>query len=217
MDGVLVDSEPIHQENERVLFEELGLQVSAEEHNSYVGMSAMDVWKLLIQRHKLNKTPEELLSMGRNRYLEMLRSGNHVQLVDGSVELVDYFLEHKLNVLLASSASRRTILAVLDHFNILDRFSVIASGTDVEFSKPNPAIFLQAAAGIKAKPECCLVIEDSTNGVRAALAADMFCVGFQNRSAMSQDLSSAHAVVDHLNEIDMALLSSLENVSGKNH
>ena len=93
MDGVIVDSEPVHQENERALFRELGLEISDEEHSSYIGTSAMDAWKMIIEKHNLDKTPEELLVLGRNRYLDMLKSGNHVHLVDGSVTLIDYMIE----------------------------------------------------------------------------------------------------------------------------
>ncbi len=211
MDGVIVDSEPVHQANERALFEELGLEITEEEHSSYIGTSAMDAWKMIIEKHQLNKTPEELLVLGRNRYLDLLKSGNHVHLVEGSVALIDYFIEKGLGVLVASSASRKTVLAVLEHFGIRDRFSVITSATDIERSKPAPDIFLKAAEWASAKPGSCLVIEDSTNGIKAAKAAGMLCIGYQNTTGMPQDLSGADHLVRRLRDIDMELIGKLSH------
>ena len=142
----------------------------------------------------------------------MLKSGNHVHLVDGSVTLIDYMIENSFGVLVASSASRKTVLAVLEHFGIRDRFSVITSATDIQRSKPEPDIFLKAAEWAAVSPATCLVIEDSTNGVRAAKAAGMRCIGYQNTSGMPQDLSEADHVVSALKDIDLHLIRKLNDI-----
>ena len=78
MDGVIVDSEPAHQENERWMFDSLNLKISEEEHKNYVGTSAMDMWTRIIALHGLDKKPGELLEMGRNRYLQILKEKGRV-------------------------------------------------------------------------------------------------------------------------------------------
>ena len=209
MDGVLIDSEPVHQHHERQLFKELGINVSEEEHRSYVGTSARDCWAQLIEKHGIDHTVDDLLEMGRCRYLDQLLSGQGVSLCAGSAELIDLFVNEGYGLLLASSATRQTIHTVLDHFGLKDHFSVIVSADDIERSKPAPDPFLKAATLAGVGPGSCLVIEDSTNGVLAARAAGMYCIGYQNPSGFHQDLSAADLVVHTLREIDLDMVREI--------
>jgi beta-phosphoglucomutase-like phosphatase (HAD superfamily) len=75
------------------------------------------------------------------------------------------------------------------------------SGEDVPHGKPAPDIFLRTAALLGVPPSACLVIEDSANGVRAAIAAGMHCIALRNPNSGEQDLSAADQIVDSLVEI----------------
>ena len=209
LDGVIVDSEPVHQENERWMFEQLGLTLTEEEHKNYIGTSAIDMWKQVIAIHDLNKKPEELLEMGRNRYLQMLKKEDRIRLVPGVKTLINHLGKNHFGLLLASSASKKTILTVLNHFDLLDQFEVIIGADDVNRSKPFPDLFLKAAFAHHVQPEDCLVIEDSVNGVKAAKTAGMKCIGYQNSSALLQDLNEGDYVVESLSEINTQLINSL--------
>ena len=81
------------------------------------------------------------------------------------------------------------------------------SGEDFPDSKPHPAIFEYAASLSIAPKENCIVIEDSTNGIRAAKAAGIFCIGYNSENSKLQDLSMADVVVEHLDELSFERIS----------
>jgi beta-phosphoglucomutase-like phosphatase (HAD superfamily) len=88
-------------------------------------------------------------------------------------------------------------------------FTNIVSGEDFPKSKPHPAIFEFAASLSKAPKEKCIVIEDSTNGVLAAKAAGIYCVGYNSIHSKLQDLSKADKIVNHFNELDYNVIANL--------
>ena len=70
-------------------------------------------------------------------------------------------------------------------------------------TKPNPEIFLLEADRLKVNPKNCLVIEDSTNGIKAAKAAGMICVGFNSPNSHNQQYDQADLVIDKIDELDL--------------
>jgi beta-phosphoglucomutase-like phosphatase (HAD superfamily) len=81
------------------------------------------------------------------------------------------------------------------------------SGEDFPNSKPHPEIFEYAASLSIAPKENCIVIEDSTNGIRAAKAAGLFCLGYNSENSKLQDLSLADVVVENLNDLSFVTIS----------
>ena len=209
MDGVIIDSEPIHQKMEFEMYQELGLDISEEEHKNYVGTSSIDMWRMISQRHKLVKTPEELLLYGREKYWEALDNGR-VPLVEGVVSLIANFHKNDYIIQVASSATRPTVDRVLSYFNLHSFFKYRIGGNEVAFSKPNPEIFLKAASQSESEPGNCLVIEDSTNGIKAAKAAGMYCIGYANTGTGNQDLTQADLVVTSLGDIDLDMIRQFQ-------
>ncbi len=214
MDGVLINSEPVHIRNEQELFEELGIEVGEEEHHSFIGVAAREVWSRLVEKHQLDTTAEELLVWGRKRYLEYLRKGE-VKPVEGGIDLARYFRDHGYKVLLASSASAVTVKAVLDHFGWQGEFDHTVSSDDILHSKPAPDAFLKAAGLAGEPPVHCVVIEDSTNGVKAAKRAGALCIGYQSNLAPYQDLSEADMIVNKLSDVRVETLEHLSRSRGK--
>ena len=208
MDGVIIDSEPIHQQLEFEMFAELRLHISDEEHKDYIGTSAVDMWTKIGERHKLTRSPRELLQYGRKKYWKSLDEGK-VPLVEGALDLIKLFYENKFIIQVASSATRPTVDKVLEHFSLEKYFKYRIGGDEVSKSKPEPEIFLKAAQQSGSDPENCLVIEDSSNGVKAAKSAGMFCIGYANSGTGIQDLGMANLVVQSLNEITHKTISLL--------
>lgn len=208
MDGVIIDSEPIHQQLEFEMFSELDLHISDEEHKDYIGTSAIDMWTKIEERHHLKKSPQELLIYGRKKYWKSLDKGK-VPLVDGALNLIKDFYRQNFLLQVASSATRPTVDRVLKHFSLDKYFKFRIGGDEVSKSKPEPEIFIKAAQQSGSKPENCLVIEDSANGVKAAKSAGMYCVGFANPGTGIQDLSMADARVENLRKINIELINSL--------
>lgn len=208
MDGVLINSEPVHQRLEKEMYEELGLHLTYEEQQTFVGMSAIDSWTFVVNKYNLNQKPEDLLIKGRAKYLKVLHETEEVKLMEGARELID-LLEKHYHLLLASSATSITIGEVLKKFDLVETFPLFVGGDFVNASKPNPEIFLLIAEQAGAKPASCVVIEDAEHGVTAAKSAGMKAIGFQNHHSGTQKLAHADIVVDNLGQITVDMINAL--------
>lgn len=101
------------------------------------------------------------------------------------------------------------IEAILEMTGIGECFEVILSGEEVQRGKPYPDIFLKTAEMLKVNTLECVVIEDSTNGVKAALSAGMKCIGFANLNSGLQDLSRASTIIDSICKIKYNFVTSI--------
>jgi sugar-phosphatase len=108
---------------------------------------------------------------------------------------------------LASSSERTTIATVLGRVGLAETFAVVVSGDDVEDAKPDPAIYLEAAARLRVTPAACLALEDSAVGVMAAKAAGMRCVAVpETFESYDPRLEMADTVLASLADLDDSLL-----------
>jgi len=211
MDGVIMDSEPIHYETELEIMKRFGISdYSPEEHAKYVGMRTWDLWTGNIAKYGLDATAEDLTIEGDEAYIHAL-SEKDFGPIEGLVELLDRIKANGTKMIVASSASRENIKLVLDKFAITQYFEGYVSSQDVKNTKPNPDIFLLAAKALDVTPENCVVIEDAKHGVQAAISAGMLCIGYRNLNSGNQDLSKAHVIVDSHDNIDLKLLEELTN------
>jgi HAD superfamily hydrolase (TIGR01509 family) len=204
MDGVIVNSEPIYFAMERDMFAALGIHVSQEEHNTFVGTPAHEMWKILKSKHGFERSVDSLVEDGRQRYRKHLESYGEKSLVPGVREFIINLQSMKLTLAVASSTIRQTVIDVLSLYHLEKLFPVIVGGDEVPHGKPAPDIFLRAAELTKSKPLECLVIEDSSNGVRAARAAGMKVAALRNPGSGAQDLSAAHFVFNSFSDPDLA-------------
>jgi HAD superfamily hydrolase (TIGR01509 family) len=205
MDGVIIDSEPIHMNIENQMFDELNIHISKEMHQSFVGASAKNTFQRLIRDFNLNTTPEELLHDNESRYLDYLDRHPEIQPIPGVKLLIENLTKAGFTLLLASSASIEIIDKVLDMFQFRQYFSHAISGARLQNSKPHPEVFYITAEKAGKKPGQCLVIEDSANGVKAAKAAGMYCVAYYNPNSGNQDLSLADNVISSFDEFSQII------------
>lgn len=175
MDGVIIDSEPLHSRLETQIFDELGITVSPDEHQSYLGTNSTQMFTEIKKRHHLPQSVPALVENERRRFLELLTTQG-VPLISGIRPLLHRLAAAGFELALASSAPHEQIDAVMEIGALAPFFPVRVSGDDVPMSKPHPEIFLRAAAALRARPEHCWVIEDSEAGVLAAERAGMRCI-----------------------------------------
>lgn len=211
MDGVIIDSEPIHKVVEESVFEKIGANVSKEEHNSYVGMTSKGMWSEIKEKHELIKdfTIEELIEMEVKSYIEHILSYEDIEPINGVVGLIDELYKKDIKLALASSAVRKSVDTVVEMFELGKYFKTSVSGDEVKDGKPAPDIFLKAAKALKVDPKNCVVFEDSKNGVHAAKKAGMKCIGFKNMNSGDQDLSFADTIISSYSEISYKKLYNL--------
>ncbi len=182
MDGVLIDSEPLHQKVGLKMLQELGIPITKEMFMRFTGSTVISMWETLVKEYGLKQNPEELTSTYNRHFIEKLISLSDIKLMGGVLDVLKNLHSKGIPVALASSSTREVIEAVLQKFGIAQYFQVIVSGDDVKYSKPHPEIFLLAAKKLNMSPNNCIVVEDSTNGVLAAKHAGIYCVGFKPKS-----------------------------------
>lgn len=200
MDGVLLDSEPMHQEIIYEVFQLKGIPFDKAYIQTLTGMSAFPMWEKVKRDAQRSESVEELIKFHRDYFFKRLPEVK-VPLVPHVKDVLEKFKNEGKHLSLASSSGRKLIDIFTQQTNIAHYFEVIMSGDDVQYSKPNPEIFLKVAQWYGLPAIQFTVIEDSTNGVKAAKSAGMQCVGFQNPLSGGQDLSQADLLIHSMQEL----------------
>ncbi len=215
MDGVIIDSEPVHRFAYFTLFDQLNIQVYEDLYTSFTGTSTINCFQKIKQHFNLKQTVDDLVNQKRDLFNNAFDQKKDLELIDGVLPLIHSLKMADINLILASSSAKITIERVFNRFELHPYFSGIFSGEDYEFSKPHPQIFLEAWQHSTHQKNECIVIEDSTNGILAAKAAGIFCVGYDSIHSKNQDYSAADLVVDHMKDIKINHLNQL--LLQKNH
>ena len=200
MDGVLLDSEPMHQEIIYETFQLEGIPFDKAYIQTLTGMSAFPMWEKVKRDAQRSESVEELIKFHRDYFFKRLPEVK-VPLVPHVKDVLEKFKNEGKHLSLASSSGRKLIDIFTQQTNIAHYFEVIMSGDDVQYSKPNPEIFLKVAQWYGLPATQFTVIEDGTNGVKAAKSAGMQCVGFQNPLSGGQDLSQADLLIHSMQEL----------------
>jgi HAD superfamily hydrolase (TIGR01509 family) len=216
MDGVIVDTEPVHRYAYFKQFEELNIAVTEEMYTSFTGFSTRNTFQKLKELFTIDQEVEELIQRKRTIFNDAFDSKADLELLEGVENLIKELHQNGIQLILASSASKVTIERVFNRFKLHDYFTHKISGEDFAQSKPHPAIFEHAASLSIAQKENCIVIEDSTNGIKAANAAGIFCVGYNSVHSAAQDLSIADVIINHFNELNFELVQEIKSKLGNN-
>jgi beta-phosphoglucomutase-like phosphatase (HAD superfamily) len=201
MDGVIVDTEPLHKKAYFKTFESLGLTVSETLYHSLTGSSTINAFQKLVAHFQLTDDPQKLVLQKRAFFVTLFESDPSLALIDGVEEIIKYFYNKDIVLVLASSASMETINRVFTRFDLNQYFVGKLSGADLEKSKPHPEIFENAARKANTPKENCIVIEDSDNGVLAANRAGIYCVGYKSEHSKLQTLATANLVIKDFSEL----------------
>ena len=200
MDGVLLDSEPMHQEIIYETFQLEGIPFDKAYIQTLTGMSAFPMWEKVKRDAQRLESVEELIKFHRDYFFKRLPEVK-VPLVPHVKDVLEKFKNEGKHLSLASSSGHKLIDIFTQQTNIAHYFEVIMSGDDVQYSKPNPEIFLKVAQWYGLPATQFTVIEDSTNGVKAAKSANMKCIGFDNPLSGGQDLSQADLLIHSMQEL----------------
>ena len=211
MDGVIVNSEPLHHKAYFKMFEEFNLDVSNSLYESFTGKSTLAICKELCEIFDLNIKPENLVLSKRKHFKKIFDKDKTFQMINGALDLIQNYFNNNLTLVLASSASMTNINRIFKKFDLDKYFKAKISGADLKESKPNPEIFIRAANLSGFNKNECLVIEDSTNGVIAAKSAGIYCVGFNSANSKNQNYDLADLVISDLNKISFNYISKKFN------
>ncbi len=171
MDGLLVDSEPIWAIAETAMLEARGLQRDHEIQQRLIGMRSSDFIAGMRDGYGLTEPIEAIQAEIMEHMVSLISI--EVLARPGAPELLAYLEQQHVPCAIASSSPKRVINAVVDGQNWGHYFQARVSGDEVPEGKPAPDVYLEAARRLGVDPSDCLALEDSVNGARAAVAANM--------------------------------------------
>jgi HAD superfamily hydrolase (TIGR01509 family) len=203
MDGVLVDSEPLHFESTARLLADFGVRFTEQENDQFLGWTDRAMFDALVDRHQLAVSPGDLAARRLTLILE--RISRAVPVMPGVPDVPRRLVADGYRLAVASSAARALIRAVLEALKISALFATVVSSEEVARGKPAPDVFLEAARRLEVPPVRCLVVEDSRNGMLAAKAAGMACAAIPCATTRQQDFREATWRLRSLTELPTIL------------
>ena len=212
MDGVIVDTEPVHHYAFIQHFKQLNLEISPEVYASFTGNSTKNIYERLKAIYNLEGEVDALVETKRNLFNDAFDKKEDLYLLDGVEDLIKDLHSNGMQLVLASSSANVTIERIFNRFNLHQYFTHKVSGEDFPKSKPHPAIFLKAAELAQTPVENCIVIEDSTNGIQAAKSAEIYCIGYDSFHSKMQDYSKADKVITHFNELNFITIKNINQL-----
>jgi HAD superfamily hydrolase (TIGR01509 family) len=205
LDGVLSDTERLHVRAEHALLAALGLPDADAVLDDTAGLADVDLFTRVFAAAGVAGDVPAAVAAKRRAMLAF--PAREIVAMPGALTLVAAAAGRGLPLAVASSSPRPFIERVLAALGVADRFACVVSGDEVPCSKPAPDVFLLAARRLGVTPAECVVVEDSWNGMLAARAAGMRCVGLvasPDGRAWPADL-----VVSSLAELDVDRLTAL--------
>lgn len=183
LDGVLILSRDCHRQAFEEVFADFG--IFDFHYSEFAGWRTPEVFREMFARHGVANAPVEACSARK--------TGRARQLIDADFPLspdcvatVRRLQRDGYRLALASSGSRTSVQAFLDHTELQTAFESVLSGNDVARAKPDPELFARSIANLGLAPEACLVVEDAVAGVQAAQAAGAAAVGIAAQPASEE-------------------------------
>lgn len=201
LDGVLIDSEPMHCMADNQLLKELGIETPENYLDRFAGWTDSAMWQAIKTDYNITQSIALLKELQLPVKLKLLHQ-SEFQAIPGAAEFLRDIKTAHIPIAIASSSPKLFIEAVIKKIKIEQYFDFLVSGEDVERSKPEPDIFLKAAQLLNVNPTECLVVEDSKSGTLGAKKAGMLCIGYRNPNSGNQDLSAADIIISDFNDID---------------
>jgi HAD superfamily hydrolase (TIGR01509 family) len=194
MDGVLLDSEPIHQRVNLGYFKKLGASVSQDYYDrNFIGLPLEQMLIHLKKEYSLTKSVADMMEVCSSLLFENFTQ-SELAPAEGAEVLLKSLKKRGYKLAVGSSSSPELIALIIRKLGLKEYFHHLVSGYQVERGKPHPDLFLNIAGMLRVFPENCAVIEDSALGLEAAHNAGMKAVGVLNPASL-QDMSRARITV----------------------
>lgn len=195
MDGTLVNTEKLWKQAERALLASHGRTYDAVVHAQFLGLSVADFIPAIQQAYDLTHVDGQvLLDELERRVLDSLE--NHTQPQSGTLELINYIYDRGIPCAIASNSDHKMIQATLKNQRWADVIDQRYAAEDVPHAKPAPDLYVYAAEKLGVSPQDCIAVEDSLNGVKAAVAAGMVCLAVPDHEL--SDVTAYHTVTSYV-------------------
>lgn len=203
MDGVIVDSGPLHFAAWQEAFAKRGIAFTRE---SFAGLFGARNDFIIRSIMGTNLPAENIRILAQEKEERFRRKATgSIKPFPGVIRLLNSIKKGNFKLGLVSSAPKENIDLVIGELRLEPVFDCIVFGREVSESKPSPQAYLLAAQKLEVSPNDCLVIEDSPLGIKAAKTAGMKCLAIANTHPRQQ-LKEADKVVDSLEDVDLITL-----------
>ena len=207
MNGVITDDEDLHELATQKAFATVGLEITPEIYRQYcLGRTDAAAFVDLIRDFQLKNQEVAALIADKSIVYQALIADN-LKVYPGVVALIEK-LHQNYTLALTTSSTFAEVQTVVGQLQLKNHFKVIVSSKDVKRGKPDPEPYLLTAEKLGVFSSNCVVIEDSENGVRSAVAAGMTCIGIPNTEKRDK-LTQAHYIIDDYSELTDHLIQSL--------
>jgi beta-phosphoglucomutase len=206
LDGVLVDTAVYHYQAWKKLANSLGFDFSHEQNEQLKGVNRMRSLDKILAWGGVQKTQEEkeeLAALKNTWYVDMISKMSASEVLPGSVALLEAL--HAKGIKMALGSASKNSGLILERTKLAHFFDAIVDGNAVTTSKPDPEVFVKGAELLQTPVAECIVFEDASAGVEAALAANMTVVGVGEE----KNLPGADIWVKDLSEISVEQLIEL--------
>ena len=212
LDGVLTNTAEFHYRAWQQLADEENLPFDRQANEALRGVARRDSLLLIVGDRSYSEAQLQEMMERKNRYyVESIQTITPQDLLPGAVALLDELRQAGIKIAIGSAS--KNAKTVIEKLGIADRVDAIADGDSVTRPKPDPDVFLYAAKQLGLEPAHCVVVEDATVGIEAAIAAGMWAIGLGPRDRVG----AAHIVLPNLMGIHWtALQSKLDRLSDGN-
>ena len=209
MDGLLVDTEPVWEEAETDMLGQYNVTLDAEVRMGLVGLRNDVFLGRLKERYDIPATLDELQIDVIGRMLKLIPV--KAKPMAGAEEIIQFAVENKIPVAIASSSPGAIIEAVVKSNGWETSIPMLCSAEHLLAGKPESHVYLEAAKLLNVEPTRCLALEDSTNGAKAAIAAGMTCYAVPDLSHTRREafagitdhlFHNLHDVLQHLRQVN---------------
>ncbi len=207
LDGTLADTELLHYRTWKTVLEENGVaEFTFAEFLNYVGTSNEKVARDYIASNGIPKSPEELIELKKQLYMECIVE---IQLYDGVVELLEAF-QGKVKMAVASSSHEKEVSAILESHDVSRFFEYVIGGDMVQKRKPDPEIYLKALDVLGVTPKESIAFEDTNFGIAAVKDAGIYGIAIPNAYTQNHDFSRADQVISSLKDFNEDKFKEIE-------
>ena len=199
VDGVLIDSEPLHLSSFMETCDRYGFAFDALDNARWLGKSFIDMWRGVPELRGFGLSLDELRDEIVEIYVSRVHGGMARQ---PAPELVAKLGGRGVVQGCASSSPRRIVEANVEAVGVADHLTAVLGREDVADGKPAPDLYLLAAEKLGVAPNHCLAVEDTASGLAAAKAAGFTAIAWPNAMTENMDFSAADHVLEDLEAFD---------------
>ncbi|REJ66859.1 MAG: HAD family phosphatase [Planctomycetota bacterium] len=196
LDGLMFNTEDLYRAVGTEVLRRRGKPLDDDLLDAMMGRRPAQALSIMIEWHGLDATVEELAAESEEIFVPIL--DNQLAPMPGLVELLATLEAAAMPKAVATSSGRQFVENVMGRFDMVPRFEFLLTAEDVHEGKPHPEIYQTAAARFDLEPAQIMVLEDSENGCKAAVAAGTFAVAVPASRSLVHDFSGASLVAESL-------------------